>query len=152
MTSESGERRVVEVSREIEASATRIFELIADPAQQPRWDGNENLSSAPSGQRVRSVGDVFEMTLTTGAVRENHVVEFDEGHRISWQPAEPGKEPPGHRWGWRLEPVTGERTLVTQTYDWSELVDEQRLRRARATTPEMLEASLERLARLAEQG
>lgn len=152
MTSETDERRVVEASREIGASAARIFELIADPAQQPRWDGNENLSAAATGQRVHAVGDVFEMTLTTGGVRENHVVEFVEGRRISWRPAEPGKEPPGHRWGWRLEPVTGERTLVTHTYDWSELTDEQRFRRARATTPEMLEGSLERLAALAEQG
>ena len=31
--------RVVQVSREIAAEPGRIFELIADPARQPGWDG-----------------------------------------------------------------------------------------------------------------
>ncbi|MDT4948129.1 MAG: hypothetical protein QOJ37_724, partial [Pseudonocardiales bacterium] len=48
--------------REIAATAGRIFELIADPAQQPRWDGNDNLAEAPGGQRVRAIGEVFTMT------------------------------------------------------------------------------------------
>ena len=88
--------RVVSASRDIAAGPERIFELIADPAQQPRWDGNDNLAEAPAGQRVRRAGDVFTMTLTTGSIRENHVVEFEEGRRIAWTPAERGKPPPGH--------------------------------------------------------
>jgi hypothetical protein len=72
--------RVVIASREIAAAPGRIFELIADPAQQPRWDGNDNLAEAPGGQRVRRAREVFTMTLThDGAIRENQVVEFDEG-------------------------------------------------------------------------
>jgi uncharacterized protein YndB with AHSA1/START domain len=71
--------RVVSASREIAAGPAPIFDLIADPAEQPRWDGNDNLATAPAGQRVRRTGDVFTMTLTRGEVRENHVVEFDEG-------------------------------------------------------------------------
>jgi len=142
--------RVVSASREIAASPERIFELIADPAQQPRWDGNDNLADAPSGQRVHAVGDVFNMTTTSGNVRENHVVEFDEGRLIAWRPAEPGKEPPGHLWRWELEPIDPARTLVTHTYDWTELTDEARLPRARATTADKLRASLDRLSDLAE--
>lgn len=142
--------RVVSASREIAADAGQIFGLIADPAQQPRWDGNENLADAPSGQRVRAVGDVFTMTLTLGSVRENHVVEFDEGRLIAWRPSELGKTPPGHLWRWTLEPLDSSRTRVTHTYDWSELTDEGRFARARATTADMLQASLDRLAALAE--
>jgi hypothetical protein len=41
--------------------------------------------------------------------------------------------------------------LVTHTYDWTDLADQQRLPRARATTTEKLQASLDRLAALAEQ-
>ena len=63
-------------SRDIAAPAATIFELIADPEQQPRWDGNDNLSEAAPGQRVRAVGDAFLMTTTTGNVRENRVFEF----------------------------------------------------------------------------
>jgi uncharacterized protein YndB with AHSA1/START domain len=142
--------RVVSASREIAASSSRIFELIADPAQQPRWDGNDNLAEAQPGQRVRGVGEAFIMTLTLGSIRENHIVEFDEGRRIAWCPSESGRQPPGHLWRWELEPLAENRTRVTHTYDWSRLTDENRLPRARATTPERLRASLDRLAEIAE--
>jgi uncharacterized protein YndB with AHSA1/START domain len=143
--------RVVSVSRDIAAGAGQIFELIADPANQPHWDGNDNLAQAPAGQRVRAAGDVFAMTLTKGQVRENHVVEFDEGRRIAWRPAEPGQPPPGHLWRWELEPIDSSRTRVTHTYDWTRLTDEGRIPRARATTAERLQMSLDRLAALAER-
>ncbi len=141
---------MVSAGREIAAGPGPIFELIADPAQQPRWDGNDNLAGAPAGQRVRRTGDVFTMTLTHGGIRENHVVEFEEGRRIAWLPAEPGQEPPGHLWQWELEPAGASRTRVTHTYDWTRLTDEKRLPRARATTADKLRASLDRLAALAE--
>jgi uncharacterized protein YndB with AHSA1/START domain len=150
MTSHDEVPRVVSASREIAARPGQIFELIADPTQQPRWDGNDNLAEAPAGQRVRRTGDVFTMTITHGSVRENHVVEFDEGRRIAWKPAEPGQEPPGHLWRWELEPIDGSRTRVTHTYDWNQLTDENRFPRARATTADKLRASLDRLAALAE--
>ena len=142
--------RIVEVARLIAANAAVIFELIADPARQPLWDGNDNLAEAPPGQRVRSVGDVFSMTLTRGAVRNNHVVEFEEGRLIVWRPAVPGCEAPGHLWRWTLEALSEGMTLVTHTYDWTQLTDPSRLERARATTADKLNASLERLAALVE--
>ena len=143
--------KVVSSSREIAAPADKIFELIADPSLQPRWDGNNNLAEAPTGQRVRAVGDVFTMTITMGSVRENHVVEFEEGRLIAWRPSEPGHEPPGHLWRWQLESLEESRTLVTHTYDWSRLTDEMRLPIARAMTADKLRASIERLAELAER-
>jgi uncharacterized protein YndB with AHSA1/START domain len=151
MTKEEEAPRIVTATREVAASSERIFELIADPAQQPSWDGNENLKEAPPGQRVRAVGDVFTMRLTIGSVRENHVVDFVEGRRIAWKPAEVATAPPGHMWAWELEPLLPTRTLVTHTYDWTDLTDEQRIPRARATTTEKLQASLDRLATLAER-
>jgi uncharacterized protein YndB with AHSA1/START domain len=142
--------RVVSASREIAAEPGRIFELIADPAQQPRWDGNANLAVAPPGQRVRRVGDVFTMQLTRGSIRENHVVEFEEDRLVAWMPSEVGRARPGHLWRWELEPVSACRTRVTHTYDWTRLTDKKRLPRARATTVDKLRASLDRLAALAE--
>ena len=152
MADESEVPQVVSASREIAAGADTIFELIADPSRQPQWDGNDNLAEAEPGQRVRGVGDVFAMTLTGGAVRENHVVEFDEARRIAWTPSEPGRLPPGHLLRWQLEPLDDTRTRVTHTYDWSRLTDENRLPRARRTTADRLQASLDRLANLAESG
>jgi uncharacterized protein YndB with AHSA1/START domain len=144
------EVRVVSATRDISAGAEHLFELIADPSQQPRWDGNDNLTLASADQRVRAVGDVFTMTLTTGADRENHVVEFEEGRLIAWLPSEAGQQPPGHLWRWQLEPIDGSHTRVTHTYDWTDLTEEKRLVRARATTAYNLDASLGRLAALAE--
>jgi uncharacterized protein YndB with AHSA1/START domain len=143
--------KVVTASREIAAPADRIFELIADPSLQPRWDGNDNLAEAHTGQRVQAVGDVFTMTITMGSDRDNHVVEFEEGRLVAWRPSEPGREPPGHLWRWQLESLDESRTLVTHTYDWSRLTDETRLPIARAITADKLRASIERLAELAER-
>lgn len=148
---EIDEEKVVSASRDVAAPAEAIFELIADPARQPEWDGNDNLASARPGQRVTGVGDVFVTTLTLGADRENHVVEFEEGRLIAWRPSEPGSPPPGHLWRWTLEPLGDGRTQVTHTYDWSRLNDEQRMVRARATTAEKLMGSVNRLADLAER-
>ena len=143
--------RISTFTRDIDAAAAVIFELIADPAQQPRWDGNDNLSEAAAGQRVHAVGDVFTMTTTKGAVRENRIVEFEEGRRIAWRPNEPGKPAPGHLWRWELDPVDEHTTRVTHTYDWTELTDEKRLPRAQATGSDQLRASVDRLADLAEE-
>ncbi len=106
MTSDHDVPRLVTASREVATGAEQIFELIADPAQQPRWDGNDNLAEAP----------------------------------------------PGHLWRWELEPVDPSHTRVTHTYDWTQLTDESRFARARATTADSLRASLDRLAALAERG
>lgn len=142
--------RVVSASRTISAPAETIFEMIADPAAQPTWDGNDNLAQAPAGQRVTAVGDMFVMTLTNGHVRENHIVEFDEGQVIAWRPSEPGSPPPGHLWRWELEPLGNASTRVTHTYDWTDLTDEKRIPRAQSTTSEKLLASVDRLAVVAE--
>lgn len=57
------------------------------------------------------------MTTKRGNVRENNVVEFDEGRRIAWKPAELGQEPPGHLWRWELEPIDrrGRESLIRTT-------------------------------------
>jgi hypothetical protein len=62
-------------------------------------------------------------------------------------PARPGR---GHLWRWELFPLSGTRTAVAHTYDWTALTDERRFARARATTADKLRASLDRLAALAE--
>lgn len=142
--------RVASASRTIMAPAQQVFAVLAEPRSHSQIDGNDNVASAADGQRVGAVGDVFASILTkTGVIRENHVVEFVEGLRIAWRPAEPGKAPPGHLWRWELEPQ-GDRTVVTHTYDWTALTDEDRFARARATQEPQLRASLDRLADLVE--
>lgn len=145
------ETTVTTATATIDAPAEVIFEQIADPARQIAWDGNDNLAESAEGQRVRAVGDVFVTITTKGNERHNHVVELEEGRRIAWCPAEPGGEPLGHLWRWEVRPVGDGRSEVTHTYDWTHLTDEQRFERARSTTTERLQASLERLAQVCEQ-
>ena len=144
------DQQVVSAHCEIAAGAGAIFELIADPSEQPRWDGNNNLVEAVEGRRVQALGEVFTMTTTRGNVRENHVVEFEEGRLMAWTPSAPGHEPWGHLWRWQLEPLDAGRTRVTHTYDWTNLTDETRFARARSTTTDNLQASIDRLAALLE--
>lgn len=144
------EQQVISAQGVIEASAESIFELIADPSRQPEWDGNGNLDSAETGQRVRAVGDVFTVVLTNGKARPNEVVEFKEGALIAWKPAPVGQPLPGHLWRWELERRKDGATQVTHTYDWTALQDPTRLEKARTTTEDMLAASIDRLRALAE--
>ena len=146
----STEPRIVSASRVVRAPTDRIFELIADPSRQPEWDANDNLATAAPGQPLRSVADVFSMTLTMGAIRQNHVVEFTEGRLIAWKPAEPDQPPVGHLWRWELEPIDEATSRVVHTYDWTGLHDQSRFERARATTSARLGASIDRLATLVE--
>lgn len=141
--------RILSAEKLVHAPAETIFELIADPSQQPRWDGNDNLADAPEGQRVRAVGDVFVMHNTSGKTKENHVVVFEEGRAIAWKTADAGTTPPGHQWGWELEPAQ-DGTLVRHLYDYSDLTDERRIVKAGSMTADKLMASIERLATLAE--
>jgi uncharacterized protein YndB with AHSA1/START domain len=140
------EQRIVSATGIISAPADAVFEEIADPSRQPAWDGNDNLGHADPGQRVHAVGEMFVMTNAQGAVRHNHIVEFEEGRLIAWLPSEVGKQPPGHLWRWELRPLEDGRTEVVHTYDWTNLTDSNRLPRARATTSEKLQASIDRLA------
>ncbi len=144
------ETRVVSASRVVNAPAAAIFELIADPARQPEWDGNDNLDHADPGQRITAAGQHFVMTNTSGNVRQNTITEFAEGQLIAWMPGAVGEAPAGHLWRWELEALDESTTRVTHTYDWTRLTDERRLPRARATTADKLQASVDRLAALAE--
>lgn len=147
----STQDRVAVSELRIEAPAADIFELIADPARQPEWDTNDNLGSAAEGQRVRAVGASFVTILSKGTVRESRVVEFEEARRIAWLPIdERTGSAPGHLWRYELEPLSDGTTLVRHTYDWTNLSDPRRLDRARLTTPDRLQASLKRLAEVAE--
>jgi hypothetical protein len=115
-----------------------------------RWDGNDNLAQVVAAQRVRPRGEVFVVRTTKGNVRENHVVEFAEGALIALDPGRAGTGSAGAPVALGLEPPAATRTRVRHTYDWTRSVDAARLPRARATTPDRLQASLDRLAAIAQ--
>ena len=134
MSDDTGVPRVVSASREIAAGADHIFELIADPSQQPRWDGNDNLANADAAQRVRGVGDVFTMKMHNDEMGEyemtNYVTGFEPDRLITWEPVmsaasrEEDKRGIGYRdephmWCYVLAQGTDGSTVVTEIYDCS---------------------------------
>ena len=109
--------RQVVVERLIPASAQRIFDVLADPAQHPVIDGSGTVRATVGEARRLEMGSRFGMDMRIGFPYriENTVVEFEEGRRIAW------RHVGGQRWRYELETVKG-GTLVTETFDYREAV------------------------------
>ncbi|MGC2486275.1 MAG: hypothetical protein WA359_08530 [Acidimicrobiales bacterium] len=163
----------IKVTRRIQASASRIFELLADPRRHPDIDGSfeftgeaKMLQSAVSDELITGVGDVFAMKMYLDDVGDyvmlNRVVEYVPERRIGWEPApgdvaasEDGKYPigvpSGHRWSFELTPVDADTTDVTEIYDGASAPED-----VRAATEEgevwidTMTATLTRLAEICE--
>jgi hypothetical protein len=130
----------VSESREINASASRIFSIVADPAMHPEVDGAGMLRPAAENSPITSVGDVFYINMVHwhlgNYVMANHVTEFERDRLIAWEPVVYSFEDPeraqsvGHpglrEWGWRLEPLSEDRTRVTAFFEGSRLPEELR--------------------------
>jgi hypothetical protein len=120
------------VSRTMGVPAQQVFDVLACPANHPLIDGSGMLR-AGSADVVAQIGDVFMMSMHNDEMGDyviaNHVVQFERGKRIAWEPvlaeasrpedeAEIGDRA-GHRWSFDLTEVIGGRTQVTETYDCS---------------------------------
>lgn len=103
----------------VQAPASTIFDVIADPAQHALIDGSGTVQGTVAGPARLSLGSRFGMSMRIGMPYriENTVVEFEEGRLIAWRHFN------GHRWRYELEPVPGadepgaEATIVTETFD-----------------------------------
>ena len=132
------ESRRVEASRRIEAPAGIIFGLLANPQRHVDFDGSGMLRGALLDRPLSNVGDTFTMKmhrLGDDYLMLNHVVEFEPGLRIFWEPApgdlsrtegnDPLKVgiPAGYRWGYILTPEGDDATVVTEVFDCGPLSD-----------------------------
>jgi hypothetical protein len=121
------------VSRTINASATEIFDLLANPARHPDFDGSGFLRSTVQPRPVTVVGDTFRMNMDGphmggGYQMDNHVSGFHPHQLIAWKPAPAGTEPPGWEWMYELKADGSDQTEVTLTYDWSGVTDKDLLK------------------------
>jgi uncharacterized protein YndB with AHSA1/START domain len=129
----------IEVSRKIEAPPTRIFEVLSNPQRHAEFDGTGMLRGPVFDRPITGAGDVFAMKMYSDRLGGdylmlNHVVDYEPDRRIFWAPA-PGDpapaggrtsvigQPPGHRWGYVLEPDGDDATIVTEIYDCSAAPD-----------------------------
>lgn len=135
------ENHPVSVSRRIGAPADEIFQVLADPRNHLALDGSGMLRDVASGAVLGGVGDVFVMRMYFSELGDyqmiNHVVEFEPGRRIGWEPeagrghpnAEPGADRParwGQRWSFELSPEGPDATTVTEIFDCSQVPEDQR--------------------------
>lgn len=146
------------VTRRIAAPADRIFALITSPQGHVDIDGSGMLVAAADPERVRAVGDTFEMHMDREPLGDlplgeytvcNTVTVFEEDAELAWTVGAVGRTPIGHVYGYRLEPVDETTTDVTSYYDWSDVPDRWRERMSWPIVPrEMIEASMDNLERL----
>ena len=95
------------------APAADVFDLVARPANHPRFDGSGTVTSPSFGPDRLSLGSRFGMSMRLVVPYRitNTVMEFDEGRLIAW------RHLGGHRWRYEFEPVSDSSTLVTETFD-----------------------------------
>lgn len=107
--------RTVTVTRDVDATPERIFDLLADFRRHQEIDGSDTVTGALDGPDRLSKGARFGMSMRIGLpyVIQNTVVEFEEGRRIAW------RHFAGHRWRYELEPLDGGGTRVAESFDWS---------------------------------
>jgi len=141
--------RQLTVSMTINAPIERVFAMLADPDRHPELDGSGMLRGSRTHEVLTGVGETFSMDMhheMLGDYRTDNVVTVYERDRaIGWAPAAAGQEPFGHTFTYRLEPDGDDRTLVQQTYDWSQVTAERVLELCPLVSKEQLTATLERL-------
>jgi hypothetical protein len=98
---------------EIKASASEIFEFLADPASHKLFDGSKTISHSISGPERLFLGATFNMAMKIKFPYriKNTVVAFEENRKISWCHL--------MKWTWNYELVelgTGV-TQVTESFD-----------------------------------
>lgn len=132
MVNRLDDRRVV-VERDINASAERIFDVLADPRRHPVIDGSGAvLDPTIAAPRRLSQGATFRMRMRSHPASADPahllqagialasrgrlkitVVEFAEPRRIAW------RNFGGHIWRYELEPITEESTRVREIFDYA---------------------------------
>src|ERR1700685_1738685 len=133
------ESKPVEVSRRIEAPAALIFEILANPQRHMDFDGSDMLRGAVLDRPISGVGDTFTMKmyrLGDDYLMLNHVVEFEPGRRLFWEPApgdpsrtevnDPAKVgiAAGYRWGYILTPDGDDAAVVTEVFDFTKVSED----------------------------
>jgi hypothetical protein len=122
-----------EVERLIRARPEDVFSVLSDPEGHVAIDSSGMLMSS-TGDRVRAVGDRFEVHMDREALNDFPLGEYDvtveitafePDREIAWTILSVLEPQIGHVYGYRLEPVE-DATMVTSYYDWSEIHDHWR--------------------------
>lgn len=157
----------IQATTTVNAPIDTVFAVLADPSTHQAIDGTGWVREPLDGSRLTEVGQIFRM----GMYHDNHPEKYyemanrvevlDPPHAIGWLPGQ-GPDQRGYLmngtelefggWIWRydLDPVGGDRTAVTLTYDWSNVAPHMRDIEFPPFEPQHLDNSLKNLASIAE--
>ncbi len=97
----------------INAPASAIFELLANPRSHQLFDGSGTIQANIEGPERLYLGATFtmKMKIRIGYKIKNTVTEFEESKRITWRHL--------MRWTWsyQLVEIGNGQTEVTETFD-----------------------------------
>lgn len=137
-------------TRQIDASAAEIFDILSNPQRHAETDGSGMVVSADQGDRLKNVGDTFTMNM----IKEdgdyqttNEVFAIQENKLIGWKNVEntTAGVKVGAKWLYKLEPIDADNTNVTLTYQRDEL-EENLLSMSEKFDDDFLAKSLDSLA------
>lgn len=104
-------RRVV-----VNAPATEVFALVADPHRHGELDGSGTVHDTVSGPARLEQGARFSVKMKQLGVPykiTSKVTAFEDNRLVEWQ------HPFGHKWRWELVEGPPGQTQVTETFDYS---------------------------------
>lgn len=112
----------------VNASAGAVFAVLADPTTHEAIDGTGWVRESLDGKPLTGTGQVFRVAMYHDNSPNKHyemanrVEVFDPPSAIAWQPGQGDDDAAldfgGWIWRYDLTP-SGDRTVVTLTYDWS---------------------------------
>ena len=100
----------------VEAPASVVFDILADPRQHTRIDGSGTVQGIVDGPERLTFGSQFGMNMKRGLGYRttNKVVEYEQDALIAW------KHRGAHRWRYEITPEgdpSEGKVRVTETWD-----------------------------------
>jgi hypothetical protein len=105
-------------SAEVGAPAGELFEIVADPRRHSELDGSGTVIATVAGPQRLAQDTRFSVRMRQYGVPyriTSQVTEFANGRVVEW------RHPLGHRWRWELTPLSEHATVVTETFDYSQI-------------------------------
>jgi hypothetical protein len=150
-------------SRVINAPASTIFAILADPNRHGVIDGSGMLRGPhPGAESVTAVGQTFRMRMHHPQLGDytsmNTITSYEQEARIGWAPSlDPSSrdllsklgvaKEGGHTFTYDLRAADGGGTVVTETYDWSGVEDPNFAKLCPLLSEAQLSETLERIAK-----
>ncbi len=114
---DSGPRKVSRAAQ-VHASAAELFDIVADPRRHAELDGSGTVLGAVGDPQRLAPGAKFSVKMKQLGVPyriTSRVTDFQDGRVVEW------RHPMGHHWRWEFAPSADNTTVVTETFDYSQI-------------------------------